>query len=122
MRTFFKNLNGRAFEAIKINQKRIEIRASESDFSENSVNLMQQGDIIIFKKSGNDERIKCVIKRKILYKTVRDLLENEGTKYTLSSTNNLEEGVKSVESIDNYKELIAKNGVFAIELKDVKTM
>ncbi|HLC90307.1 MAG TPA: hypothetical protein VJI15_00910 [Candidatus Nanoarchaeia archaeon] len=46
----------------------------------------------------------------------------ESTEFTLSSTKNIEEGIKSIESIDNYKELIAKNGVFAIKLKDVKTL
>ena len=120
MRTFFKNLNGRAFEAIKAGKKKVEIRASENCFSENSINLVQEGDTVIFKKSGSGERINCVVKRKTLYKTVRELLENEGTEYTLSSTNDIEEGIKSVESIRNYKELITKNGVFAVELKDVK--
>ena len=33
-----------------------------------------------------------------------------------------EEGIKSVESIGGYKELISKNGVFAIELKDVRVV
>jgi len=57
-----------------------------------------------------------------LYKNVKELLESEGIEHTLSSTNNIEEGIKSVESIDNYKELIAKNGVFAIKLKDVEVL
>ena len=122
MRTFFKNINERAFEAIKKGGKKVEIRANENIFSDNSINLMQIEDLIIFKKNGTTEKIKCVVKRKTLYKTVRTLLENEGTEYTLSSTNDIEEGIRSIESIENYQELIAKNGVFAIELKDVKLM
>ncbi|HIG93922.1 MAG: hypothetical protein QT02_C0002G0011 [archaeon GW2011_AR9] len=118
-KTFFKNLNERPFNAIVNRQKTIEIRANKNIFSENSINLINEGDFIIFKKMGSDDKLKCTVERKTLYRTVRDLLETEGTQPALSSTNNIEEGIKSIESIGNYKELIAKNGVFAIKLKDV---
>lgn len=120
MTTFHKNLYERPFEAIKKGTKRIEIRANKNENSKNSINLMKEGDNIIFKKINSDEQITCTIKRITLYNSVRELLEKEGTQYTLSSTNNLEEGIIAVESISNYKELILKNGVFAIELIDVK--
>ncbi|MBI4144192.1 ASCH domain-containing protein [Candidatus Woesearchaeota archaeon] len=116
---FLKNLYERTFNAIKKGQKNIEIRANKNDFSENSINLIEEGDFIIFKKVGSEERLKCTVERKTLYRSVRELLEAEGTESTLSSTNNIEEGIKSVESIGNYKELIAKNGVFAIKIKDI---
>lgn len=119
-KTFLKNLNERPFNAIENGQKTIEIRANKNVFSENSINLINKGDFIIFKKVGSDEKIKCVVEKKTLYKTIRKLLENEGTKHSLSSTNNIEEGIKSVGSIGDYKELIAKNGVFAIKIKDVQ--
>ncbi len=118
-RIFLKSLYERAFNAIKNGQKDVEIRANRNSFSENSINLIEEGDFIIFKKVESDEKIKCTVERKTLYKTVRELLESEGVKNTLSSTNNIEEGIRSVESISDYKELIAKNGVFAIKLKDV---
>jgi len=118
-KTFLKNLYERPFNAIKKGQKNIEIRANKNDFSENSINLIEEGDFIIFKKVGSEERLKCTVERKTLYRSVRELLEAEGTESTLSSTNNIEEGIKSVESIGNYKELIAKNGVFAIKIKDI---
>lgn len=120
MKTFCKNLNERPFEAIKNGSKKIEIRANKKEISENSINLMQEGDKIIFTKLHSDEKISCVIERITLYNSTRELLEKEGTKCTLSSTDDLEEGIRSIESIGDYKELIAKNGVFAIELKDVK--
>jgi len=119
-KTFFKNLNERPFNAIVNRQKTIEIRANKNIFSENSINLINEGDFIIFKKMGSDDKLKCTVERKTLYRTVRDLLETEGTQPALSSTNNIEEGIKSIESIGNYKELIAKNGVFAIKIKDVR--
>ena len=120
MRTFCKNLNERPFEAFKEGSKKIEIRANKKETSQNSINLMQKGDEIIFTKSESDEKISGVIERITLYNSTRELLEKEGTKYTLSSTNDLEEGIKSIESIGNYKQLIEKNGVFAIKLKNVK--
>jgi len=119
-KTFLKNLYERPFNAIKDGKKTIEIRANKNDFSENSVNRIKKGDFIIFRKINTEERLKCNVERKTLYKTIRELLEMEGTKHTLSSTDDIEEGIKSIESIDNYKELIFKNGVFAIKIKDVQ--
>ncbi|MFH1316556.1 MAG: ASCH domain-containing protein [Candidatus Woesearchaeota archaeon] len=121
-KTFLKNLYERPFNAIKNGQKNVEIRANKNIFSGNSINLIEKGDFIIFKKVEGEEKIKCTIERKTLYKSVKELLESEGTEHTLSSTDNVEEGIKSVESIGNYKELIAKNGVFAIKLKDVEVI
>lgn len=46
-----------------------------------------------------------------------DLLINEGTDVTLSSGKNLQDGIKSIESIPGYKENIMNNGVYAIHIK-----
>ena len=91
-------------------------------FTGNSVNLMRPGDIIIFTKENTNEKLKCTIEKISLYRTVRELLLKEGVEQTLSSTNDIEEGIKSIESIDNYKEYIRKNGVFAIKLKNVRNI
>lgn len=48
------------------------------------------------------------------YNTVEELLVMEGTRYTLSSTNDFNERVKSINSLDGYKEAINKNGVYAM--------
>ena len=117
---FLKNLYERPFNAIRDGKKTVEIRANKNIFSGNSVNLIEKGDFIIFKKVGAEDKLKCTVERKTLYKTIRELLGTEGTQHSLSSTNDIEEGIKSIESIDNYKELISKNGVFAIKIKDVK--
>ena len=117
---FLKNLYERPFNAIRDGKKTVEIRANKNVFSGNSINLIEVGDFIIFKKVGTEEKVKCTVERKTLYRTIRELLETEGTEHSLSSTNNIEEGIKSVESISNYKELIVKNGVFAIKIKDVQ--
>lgn len=120
-RAFLKNLNERPFNAIECGQKTIDIRANKNNSSENSINLINEGDIIIFKKIGSDDKIKCTVERKTLYKSIRELLKKEGTKHSLSSNHkNIKEKIKSVESIADYKEIIAKNGVFAIKLKEVQ--
>jgi len=121
-RIFFKNLYERPFNAIKNGQKNVEIKANKNIFCENSVNLIEENDFIIFKKVGSEEKIKCIVERKTLYRSVKELLQTEGTEHSLSSTNDIDEGIKSLESIDNYKELIVKNGVFAIKLKDVEIL
>ena len=43
----------------------------------------------------------------------------EGTKYTLSSTNDYNEGIRSINSFDGYKEAIPVNGVYAIHLEPI---
>lgn len=119
-RKFLLKLTDRAFEAIRSGTKRIEIRANKQELKRNFVGSMKEGDLITFKKKDSTDTLKCTVKRKALYPTVRELLLKEGTKHTLSSTDDLEEGIRSIESIGNYKKIIAENGVFAIEIKDVR--
>ncbi len=107
---FSMNLNSRPFEAIKARTKTIEVRANKNQ-------LMHNGDTIIFTKINTNETIVCLITRITLYHTIRELLTNEDINKTLSSGKNLEDGIKSIESISDYKEQIAKNGVFAIVLE-----
>ena len=55
-----------------------------------------------------------------MYKNEKELLINEGTKYTLSSTNDLEEGIKSINSFQNYTQGIKENGIYAIHIEPLK--
>ncbi len=119
-KTFMLNLRERPFKAIVAGRKKVEIRPNKYIFEGNSVNLMRAGDTVIFTNEVTQEKIECVIERIMLYQTVRELLLTEGTTQTLSSTSNLEEGIQSIESFPNYIELIKKNGVFAIRLKEVR--
>ena len=114
------NLNYRAFLAIFNEIKKIEIRANKNDIDNvDSINNLRIGDFIVFMNDTYPFEIKCIVKRIVLYNTVRKLLMLEGTKFTLSSTNDLEEGIKSIESINGYKDLIAAHGVFAIEIHPI---
>lgn len=40
----------------------------------------------------------------------------EGTRYTLSSTNDYDEGIKSINSLNGYEEAIKNDGVYAIHI------
>ena len=106
------NINDRAALAIRNNTKRVEIRANtgKNDYSKFNV-----GDLIVFKNT-NEEEITCKILEINHYETIEELLMLEGTRYTTSSTNNYEEGIKSINSINGYKEAIEKSGVYAIHI------
>ena len=119
-KTFKLNLRERPFKTIVAGTKKVEIRPNKYIFEGDSVNVMRAGDTIIFTSEVTLEKISCEIERITLYKTVRELLQTEGTTQTLSSTSDIEEGIRSIESFPNYKELIEENGVFAIRLGEVK--
>lgn len=63
--------------------------------------------------------MKCIITEINWYKSVEELLMIEGTRYTLSSTNDYNEGINSINKLDGYKEAIKENGVYAIHIKTI---
>lgn len=109
-------INLRAFNAIKNNTKRVEIRATKIGSNHFDYSILKRDDEIIF-ESYNHEKILCKILEINHYKSIEELLIQEGTRYTLSSTNDYNEGIKSINSLDGYKEAIKVNGVFAIHIK-----
>ena len=109
----YLDLNDRAFNAIQNKTKRVEIRANNEN---NDYSKYEVGDIIVFKNSEN-KTINCKIKEINKYKSVEELLMLEGTKYTLSSTDNYEEGIKSINSLNGYEKSIKENGVYAIHIE-----
>jgi len=113
-------LNPRAFDSIISGLKTIEIRAGKcKDSCGQCVCRMQKNQLINFTNTFDGKLLRCIIKRVQHYDSVRKLLETEGTEYTLSSTNDLEKGIKSIHNISDYKERIIKYGVYAIELSPV---
>lgn len=109
------NLNNRAFDAIKAGTKKIEIRVTTN---KNKINYedIKKGDILEFT---NDklEKIKCLVNENAWYENSLKLLEMEGTRFTLSSTNDINEGVDSINRFTGYKEGIEKNGIHAIHIQ-----
>lgn len=109
----YLDLNDRAFNAIQAKTKRVEIRANTEN---NDYSKYEVGDIIVFKNSEN-KTINCKIKEINKYESIEKLLMLEGTKYTLSSTDNYEEGIKSINSLNGYEKSIKENGVYAIHIE-----
>ena len=118
--TYNFDINNRAFNAIKNRTKRVEIRCTKIGTKHTTSIKEKPKDYIIFESNG--EKIKCLIEEINHYKTVEELLTLEGTRYTLSSTNDFNEGVKSINSLDGYTESIKVNGVYAIHIKYINNM
>ena len=114
------DINNRAFKAIKEGRKKVEIRATKLDNSFD-YSILKINDEIEF-TSYDKEIILCKIIKINWYSSIEELLTIEVTKYTLSSTDNYEEGIKSINSLNGYKEAIPVNGVYAIHLEYLKEM
>ncbi len=109
------NLNNRAFEAIKAGTKKIELRVT-TDKNRIDYADIKTDDIIEFT---NDklEKIRCLVKENVWYENSLKLLEMEGTRFTLSSTNDINKGVESINRFNGYKEGIKNNGIHAIHIE-----
>ena len=110
------NINNRAFNAIKNRTKRVEIRVTKIGDNHFDYSVIKTGDTIEF-KSYDKDIINCLVGDINHYDSIEELLTLEGTRYTLSSTNDFNDGVKSINSINGYKEAIPQNGVYAIHIK-----
>lgn len=111
---YYLRLNNRPFKAIQNGTKRIEIRANKY---KNISESFKPGDFIVFTNNETKQTMRCKVTRVNLYPTVRNLLEIEGLSHTLSSGLGLEEGIKSIESIGDYKNIINNHGVLAITIE-----
>ena len=113
------DVNNRAFKAINERRKRVEIRATKVGKNHFDYSKLKENDIINF-KSFEGETLKCIIGDVNWYKSIEELLIMEGTRYTLSSTNDFSEGIKSINSLNGYEEAIKTNGVYAIHITPIK--
>ena len=109
------DINNRAFNAIKNKTKRVEIRTTKLGENHFDYGILKSGDEIEF-KSYDGEIINCLVGDVNHYDSIEELLTLEGTRYTLSSTNDFKAGVKSINSINGYEEAIKVNGVYAIHI------
>ena len=111
------DINPRAFKAIKEKNKRVEIRVTKLGDNHFDYSILKPNDMIIF--TSDNEKLKCLITEINWYSSIEELLTLEGTKYTLSSTNDYNEGIKSINSFNGYKEAIPINGVYAIHIEPI---
>jgi len=113
------DINNRAFNAIKNKTKRVEIRATKLGDNHFNYSVLKNKDVIEF-KSYDGETIKCLVGDVNHYDSIEELLTLEGTRYTLSSTNDFAAGVKSINSLNGYEEAIKVNGVYAIHITPIE--
>lgn len=104
------NINDRAALAMKNGTKKIEIRAGAN------YDKLNYGDIIEF-SSNNLGKFYVKVEGINHYNTLDELFTLEGTRYTVSSTNDKKEAILNVEKIGDYKNKIKENGVYAVHIK-----
>lgn len=109
------NINDRAALAIKKGEKKVEIRANKED-SIHDYSKLKNNDIIEF-NSNSLGIFYTKVNDVNHYDTLDELFELEGTKYTTSSTNDKGEAIKSINSLEGYKDAIERNGVYAIHIE-----
>lgn len=113
---YFLELNPRPFEAIKNGTKKIEGRVPTKE-DKLPFNKMKKGDIIIFNNNSSKDIIKVRVLGVNHYSSFKEMLESEGTERVLSSKGNINDGIKSYESLSGYKKGVKNHGVYAIEIK-----
>lgn len=104
------NINDRAAIAMKNGTKKIEIRAGAN------YDKLTYGDIIEF-SSNNLGKFYVKVEGVNHYNSLDELFTLEGTRYTVSSTNDKKEAILNVEKIGDYKNIIKENGVYAVHIK-----
>ncbi len=109
-------LNDRPFKAIKAGTKKIEGRTPKNS-DDKRYEEMKAGDTIMFTNNITDEQMLCGVLSVHHYDDVRTMLEAEGTENVLSSKGNIEDGIKSYNSLEGYEERIKKLGICAIGIK-----
>lgn len=111
-------LNNRPFKAIKVGTKKIEGRTPK-DENDKRYDQMVKGDIITFTDNVTNEQLVCEVGFVKKYPDVRSMLEAEGIENVLSSGLDIEEGIKSYNSLEGYEERIKKFGIYAIGIKTI---
>jgi len=109
------SLNDRPFKAIKTGVKRIEGRVPTS-LDKTPYKDIKPHDTFTFKNRLTGETIMVDILRVSHYPNARIMLEQEGVNDVLSSSNDIDQGVKNFNSFREYTENIIKYGIYAIEM------
>jgi len=111
------DLNPRPFESIKKGIKKIEGRTPINNDANIKFDTWKAGDTILFTNNETNETMRVEILGVRYYKTVKLMLETEGTRNVLSSQGNVKEGIASYNKLEGYKSGIKKFGIYAIEVK-----
>lgn len=116
---FTLKINDRPFNAIKLGTKKIEGRVSTShdDIPYSKVCI---DDIIILVNRNTGEKLTTKVLWVNHYLSFRTMLEVEGPENILSSSGDLEKGIKSFEAFSEYKENVKKWGVYALRIDPIE--
>ena len=109
------DINDRPWKAIKNHTKKVEVRTN-SKYENIDYSQIVPGDHMIFINNKTNKPLTVKILNIKHYKTVKDLLLEEGTERTLSSGKALKEGISSILKIKGYSENIPKHGVYALTI------
>lgn len=109
-------LNDRPFKAIEAGTKKVEGRTKTS-MDTFSYDDLKYGDTITFNNNVTNEKLTVSVIAVRHYPNTRLMLESEGVKNVLSSEKEIEGGIESYNTFNEYKENIPKYGIYAIEIK-----
>jgi ASC-1-like (ASCH) protein len=112
------DINDRPWKAIKNHTKKVEVRTN-TKYEDIDYSQIAPGDHMIFINNKTSKPLTVKILSIRHYKTVKDLLQEEGPERTLSSGKSLKEGVSSILKIKGYTENIPKYGVYALTVKPI---
>lgn len=111
------NTNDRPFKAILAGTKKVEGRTF-TDSDKTPYDKLKSGDSVIIINNLSNETLRARVIFIHHYPSVREMLEKEGPESVLSSEpKTIEHGIKAYDSLNDYKEGIKKNGIYAIGLE-----
>ena len=111
---YILDLNDRPFKAIKAGTKKIEGR-TPTNWDNTPYNKLKKGDIIRFINNVTNEKMEVNVLFVHYYQDTKNMLETEGVENVLSSEpKTIEHGIESHNEIEEYKESIKKDGIYAI--------
>jgi len=118
---YILELNDRPWNAIKAGTKKVEAR-TPTEFNPTSYGEMQPKDEILFINAVSSKELLTEVTFVHHYRTVKELLEVEGTENVMSSSpKKVENGVKNISALTGYEEGIKKNGIYAIGLRIIQS-
>lgn len=83
---------------------------------------LEAGDTIDFFNTEEEYLFSVGVEEVNHYKSVKEMLENEGLQRCLPRKDNIKDGVSTYHSISNYKERIEKYGIYAIVISSLETV
>lgn len=114
-------LNDMPFDAIKRGKKSRETR-TKVPHNMTEYEEMKPGDRIIFTRKSDKEKMVCEILAVRHYPDVASMFDAEGQENCMSYDAPKEEAIASYDQLRGYTDGIKEYGIWAIEVKPIKTL